>query len=69
MLLNELQKEHRKVEELQSQLQVENAKLKTQNEQLEQRLKRVEALLLSRTNSVVAQTVQEVSAQPEGNQK
>ena len=69
MLLNELQKEHRKVEELKAELQVQNAELKKQNEQLEQRLMRVEALLQSQVNSAVAQTASEVSMQPEGNRK
>ncbi len=69
MLLNELQKEHRKVEELKAELVVQNAELKKQNEQLEQRLMRVETLLQSQRNSVVVQTMSAVSMQPEGNRK
>ena len=69
MLLNELQKEHRMVEELKSELQVQKAALKKQNEQLQQRLTGVETLLQSQVNSAIAQTASAVSLQPEGTQK
>ena len=69
MLLNELQKEHRQVEELKAELQVQNAELKKQNEELQQRLARVEMLLQSQMNTVVAQTASAVSLQPDGARK
>ena len=69
MLLNELQKEHRKVEELTAELQVQSAELKKQNDGLQQRLARVEILLQSQMNSFVAQTASAVSLQPDGTRK
>jgi hypothetical protein len=69
MLLNELQKEHRKIEELKAELEVQTAELKRQNEQVQQRLARVETLLQSQMSSAIAQTASAVSLQPEGTQK
>jgi hypothetical protein len=69
MLLNEVQKEHRKVEELEAELQEQKAELKKQNDQLLQRLTRVETLLQSQLSSAIAQTAPPVSLQPEGTQK
>lgn len=68
MLLNELQKEHHIVEELKTGLQVQNAELKKQNEELQQRLARMEILLQSQINSVV-QTASKGPLQPEGTRK
>ena len=69
MLLNELQKEHRKVEELQSELQLQSAELKKQTEQMQRRLARLESLLESQVAVDPVGTVSEASLHPEGDKK
>ena len=69
MLLNELQKEHRKVEDLKAELQLQKAELRKQNDDLQQRLMRVETLLQSQVNRAIAHTASVVSSPSEGMQK
>jgi len=69
MLLNELQKEHRMVEELKADLQVQQVELEQQNERLQDRLTRVEMLLQSQVNSAITQTASAAPLQSEGTQK